>query len=109
MNYRNLGKSGLKVSRICLGTNNFGGQINEEASVKIVNRALDCGINVLDTANVYTGGKSEEIIGNAVKGRRDEVISARALAPDFRVSDRNYRRGCGQSVSIYPNTQGKRD
>jgi aryl-alcohol dehydrogenase-like predicted oxidoreductase len=76
MDYRNLGKSGLKVSRICMGTNNFGGQINEEASIKIVNRALDCGINVVDTANVYTGGKSEEIIGKAVKGRRDEVIIA---------------------------------
>jgi aryl-alcohol dehydrogenase-like predicted oxidoreductase len=76
MDYRNLGKSGLKVSRICLGTNNFGGQISEEASIKIVNSALDCGINVVDTANVYTGGKSEEIIGKAVKGRRDEVIIA---------------------------------
>jgi aryl-alcohol dehydrogenase-like predicted oxidoreductase len=76
MNYRNLGESGLKVPLICLGTNNFGGQISEEASIKIVNRALDCGINVIDTANVYTGGKSEEIIGKAVKGRRDEVIIA---------------------------------
>jgi len=76
MDYRNLGKSGLKVSRICLGTNNFGGQISEEASIKIVYRALDCGINVVDTADVYTGGKSEEIIGKAVKGRRDEVIIA---------------------------------
>jgi aryl-alcohol dehydrogenase-like predicted oxidoreductase len=76
MNYRNLGKSGLKVSQLCLGTNNFGGQINEEASLKIVNKALDCGINVIDTANIYTDGKSEEIIGKAVKGRRDEVTIA---------------------------------
>lgn len=76
MNYRNLGKSGLKVSQLCLGTNNFGGQISEEASLKIVNKALDCGINVIDTANIYTGGKSEEIIGKAVKGRRDEAIIA---------------------------------
>jgi aryl-alcohol dehydrogenase-like predicted oxidoreductase len=76
MNYRNLGKSGLKVSRICLGSNNFGGQINEEASIKIVNKAIDCGINIIDTANIYTGGKSEEIIGNAIKGHRDDVIIA---------------------------------
>jgi aryl-alcohol dehydrogenase-like predicted oxidoreductase len=76
MNYRNLGKSGLKVSQLCLGTNNFGGQISEEASLKIVNKALDCGINAMDTANIYTGGKSEEIIGKAVKGRRDEAIIA---------------------------------
>jgi aryl-alcohol dehydrogenase-like predicted oxidoreductase len=76
MNYKNLGKSGLKVSRICLGTNNFGGQVSEEASIEIINKALDCGINLVDTANVYTGGKSEEIIGKAVKGSRDEVIIA---------------------------------
>ena len=76
MNYTNLGQSGLKVSQMCLGTNNFGGQVSEETSVKIVNKALDCGINVIDTANVYTGGKSEEIIGNAMKGQRDEVIIA---------------------------------
>ena len=76
MKYRNLGKSGLKVSRICLGTNNFGGQVNEETSIKIVDKALDCGINIIDTANVYTGGKSERIIGRAVKGRREEVIIA---------------------------------
>jgi aryl-alcohol dehydrogenase-like predicted oxidoreductase len=76
MNYKNLGKSGLKVSRICLGTNNFGGQLSEEASIEIVNKALDCGINVIDTANVYTGGKSEEVIGKAVKGRRDEGVIA---------------------------------
>lgn len=76
MDYRNLGQSGLKVSKICLGTNNFGGQIDEEASIKIVNKALDCGINLVDTANIYTGGKSEKVIGKAIKGRRDEVIIA---------------------------------
>jgi len=76
MNYRNLGRSGLKVSQICLGTNNFGGQVSEETSIKIVNKALDCGINIIDTADVYTGGKSEQVIGKAVKGRRDEVIIA---------------------------------
>jgi aryl-alcohol dehydrogenase-like predicted oxidoreductase len=76
MDYKSLGRSGLKVSRICLGTNNFGGQISEDASIAIVNKALDCGINVVDTADVYTGGRSEEIIGKAVKGRRDEVIIA---------------------------------
>lgn len=76
MDYKNLGRSGLKVSRICLGTNNFGGQVSEEASIAIVNKALDCGLNVIDTANVYTGGKSEKIIGKAVRGRRDEVVIA---------------------------------
>jgi aryl-alcohol dehydrogenase-like predicted oxidoreductase len=76
MDYKSLGGSGLKVSRICLGTNNFGGQIGENDSIAIVNKALDCGINVVDTADVYTGGRSEEIVGKAVKGRREEVIIA---------------------------------
>ena len=76
MDYKNLGNSGLKVSCICLGTNNFGGQISEEGSKAIIEKAIDCGINIIDTANVYTGGRSEEIIGNAVKGRRDQVVLA---------------------------------
>ena len=76
MNYKNLGKSGLKVSRICLGTNNFGGQLSEKTSIEIINKAFDSGINLIDTANTYTGGKSEEIIGRAIKGRRDDVIIA---------------------------------
>jgi aryl-alcohol dehydrogenase-like predicted oxidoreductase len=76
MNYKSLGKCGLKVSQICLGTNNFGGQVSEKAAIEIVDKALDCGINVIDTANIYTGGKSEEIIGKAVKGRRDEFVIA---------------------------------
>ena len=76
MNYKRLGKSGLKVSQICLGTNNFGRQVSEEASIKIVNTALDLGINVIDTANMYAGGRSEKIIGKAVQSRREEVIIA---------------------------------
>lgn len=76
MDYSNLGQSGLKISRICLGTNNFGGQIDEQTSLKIMEKAFDCGINTIDTANIYTGGRSEEIIGKAVKGRREEVVIA---------------------------------
>lgn len=76
MNYRSLGKSGLRVSQICLGTNNFGGQVSEKTSIGIISKALDCGINIIDTADMYTRGRSEEIIGEAVKGRRDEVVIA---------------------------------
>ncbi|MDQ1278993.1 MAG: Aldo ket red protein [Thermoproteota archaeon] len=76
MNYKQLGKSGLKVSRICLGSNNFGAQIDETAAIKIILKALDLGINIIDTADIYTHGKSEEIIGKALKGRRDDVIIA---------------------------------
>jgi aryl-alcohol dehydrogenase-like predicted oxidoreductase len=76
MKYTNLGQSGLKVSRICLGTNNFGGQVSEETAIKITDEAIDCGINVIDTANTYAEGKSEKIIGKAIKGHRDEVVIA---------------------------------
>ena len=76
MKYKNLGKSGLKVSQICLGSNNFGGQVNEKVSIEIINTALDYGINIIDTADMYTRGRSEEVIGKAVKGRRNEVILA---------------------------------
>lgn len=76
MKYRNLGKSGLTVSQICLGTNNFCGQVSEKTSIEIINKALDCGINIIDTANMYTKGRSEEIIGKVVKGCRDDVIIA---------------------------------
>jgi aryl-alcohol dehydrogenase-like predicted oxidoreductase len=76
MEYKNLGKCGLKVSRIGLGTNNFGGQVNEENSIKIVRKAIDLGINLIDTADMYTNGKSEEMIGKALQGYREDVILA---------------------------------
>jgi len=76
MEYKNLGKSGLKVSRIGLGTNNFGGQVSEEDSIKIVRKTIDLGINLIDTADMYTKGRSEEVIGKAVQGYRDDVIIA---------------------------------
>ena len=82
MNYKNLGKSGLKVSQICLGSNNFGGQVSEQDSIKIIVKAIDLGINLIDTANIYTKSRSEEIIGKAVHGYRDEVILATKVGFD---------------------------
>lgn len=76
MNYKTIGGSGLRISPICLSTNNFGEQVNEQDSIKIIAKAIDLGINVIDTANMYTKGKSEEIIGKAVQGRRDGVVLA---------------------------------
>lgn len=83
MDYKRLGKSGLKVSQICLGTNNFGAQVSEEDSIKIIARAVDLGINLIDTADMYTKGRSEEIIGKAVQGYRDEVIIATKVGFDL--------------------------
>jgi aryl-alcohol dehydrogenase-like predicted oxidoreductase len=76
MDYKRLGRSGLQVSRLCLGTNNFGGQVTERDSIAIINRAIDLGINTIDTANTYTKGSSEKIIGKAMRGRREDIILA---------------------------------
>ena len=76
MKYRTLGKSGLKVSEIGLGGVSFGLWSGEQESISVINQALDLGVNFIDTANIYGGGRSEEIVGKAIKGRRAEVIVA---------------------------------
>ncbi|MCA9074754.1 MAG: aldo/keto reductase [Planctomycetaceae bacterium] len=76
MEYRQLGRRGVRVSPICLGTMMFGGQTSEEESIRIVHKALDQGINFLDTANMYNAGESEVVLGKAIAGRRDEVVLA---------------------------------
>ncbi len=82
MEYTRLGSTGLEVSRLCLGCMNFGSgepwMLNDrEASIDLIHAALDSGINFLDTANVYSGGQSEEIVGEAIEGRnRDELVVA---------------------------------
>src|ERR1700710_2220612 len=84
MNLRNLGRTGVKVSQLCLGAMMFGqwGNPDDDDSVRIIHRALDEGINFIDTADVYSGGESEEIVGKALKGRRDHVVLAtKAYAP----------------------------
>ena len=67
MEYRNFGRTGMKVSPLCLGCWNFGERTPPQDSYAIVNRALDAGLNFLDTANVYSRGRSEEITGVAFK------------------------------------------
>lgn len=81
MTYATLGRSGLKVSEACLGTMNFGtgggvASCDEGEARRIVDAFLDAGHNAIDTADAYTGGESEEIVGRAVKGRRDSVVLA---------------------------------
>src|SRR3546814_467038 len=80
MNYRKLGRSGLKVSPLCLGAMNFGGPTDEAASARIIGKARDAGINFIDTADAYNGGRSEEIIGRAVAAERDSWVVATKLA-----------------------------
>ena len=78
MEYRSLGRTGVKVSPLCLGTMNFGGRTDDKEAVEIIHRALDAGINFVDTANVYNDGKSETIVGKAIKksGQRDQIVLA---------------------------------
>lgn len=77
MNYRFLGKTGLKVSELCLGTMTFGRESSEEISHQMLDRFVETGGNVIDTANVYGRGVSEEIVGRWLKGkRRDDLIVA---------------------------------
>lgn len=76
MQYRRLGASGLKVSVLGLGTNTFGGRADKETSIRVLHHAIDKGINFIDTANVYTESRSEEIIGEALQDRRHDVLIA---------------------------------
>lgn len=76
MEYRQLGNSGLQVSEIGLGTNNFGRRLDAEASAVVIDHALDVGINLIDTSNSYGRGTSEEYIGRALKGKRAQAIIA---------------------------------
>jgi aryl-alcohol dehydrogenase-like predicted oxidoreductase len=76
MRYRRLGDSGLKVSVVGVGCNNFGRRLDEAGATRVVETALDCGITLFDTADVYGGGESERYLGRAIKGRRDRVVIA---------------------------------
>ena len=78
MQFRRLGASGVMVSPLCLGTMNFGDPTSEEESIKLLNRAIEAGINMIDTANVYAKGESEQIVGKALKekGLRDQIVLA---------------------------------
>ncbi len=76
MEYRQLGRSGLRVSTIGLGTNQFGGKVTQEGVNAIIDGAIDLGINLIDTADGYTKGKSEETLGVALKGKWHKVVLA---------------------------------
>src|SRR5450631_3948743 len=78
MSYRTLGRTGVKVSPLCLGAMRFGafGNPDHEDSVRIVHRALDAGINFVDTADVYSAGESETMVGKAIAGRRHDLVLA---------------------------------
>jgi aryl-alcohol dehydrogenase-like predicted oxidoreductase len=78
MDYRPLGRTGVQVSKLCLGTMMFGawGNTDHDDSIRIIHAALDAGINFVDTADVYSAGESEEIVGKALQARRDDIVLA---------------------------------
>src|SRR6476659_8982578 len=78
MDQRMLGRTGVSVSPLCLGAMMFGawGNPDHDESIRIIHRALDAGVNFIDTADVYSQGESEEIVGKALEGRRDDVVLA---------------------------------
>jgi aryl-alcohol dehydrogenase-like predicted oxidoreductase len=93
IDYRSLGRTGMRVSPLCLGTMMFGawGNTDQDECVRMVHAAVDAGVNVIDTADVYAFGETEEIVGRALRGRRDQVV----LATKF-----------GNSMGGDPNRQG---
>jgi aryl-alcohol dehydrogenase-like predicted oxidoreductase len=93
MNYRELGTTGVQVSPLCLGAMMFGawGNPNHDEGIAVIHRALDAGINFIDTADVYARGESEEIVGKALKGRRDSVVLATKVHGTMHDTDPNMK------------------
>ncbi len=89
-----LGHSGLKVSALGLGCNNFGGRLDEKGSIEVVHACLDAGVTLFDTADIYGDGQSEEILGRALGDRRDDVV----VATKFSGEDGPYRGGASRKV-----------
>src|SRR3546814_2910942 len=92
MEYRNLGRSGLRVSLVGLGCNNFGGRIGLEETRGVVHKAIDLGITLLDTADIYgNAGGSEELMGQVLGGRRKDIVLATKFG--MPMDDEGVRKG----------------
>ncbi|MDI5968822.1 aldo/keto reductase [Streptomyces sp. SL13] len=107
MRYRTLGSTGVQVSSLCLGAMMFGewGNPDHDDSIGIIRTALDAGVNIIDTADVYSGGESELIVGKAIAGRRDDVVLATKVSspmgpgPNQRGASRRWIvRACEESL-----------
>ena len=94
MQYRILGNTGAKVSVIGLGANNFGGRNDEASSFRVMDQALDLGVNFIDTADYYNFGKSEEVLGKWLKGRRNSVILATKF--EMALDDSHHNHGASR-------------
>src|ERR1700756_5826988 len=109
MKYRKLGNTGLIVSSVALGTMQFGGKMNmgnlgQEDTTRMVKVALDKGINFIDTADVYSLGESETLVGNALKGVRQEIVLATKVR--LPMSEKNFNRSGATRVNILREIEG---
>ena len=104
MRYRVLGTSGMKVSEICLGTMMFGGPTDAAQARRIIDHAADNGVNFIDTANVYADGRSETVIGPAIKAKRDRWVLATKVA-QYDWAQRHRPRACRGGTSCRPWTR----
>lgn len=105
MTYTSIGRTGVKVSPLCFGTMTFGDTTDEETSAEIYQKVRNAGINFFDCANVYAGGKSEEILGNLIYGEREQLIITSkvhgAMSNDINdrgLSRKNIVKACEQSL-----------
>jgi aryl-alcohol dehydrogenase-like predicted oxidoreductase len=98
MEYRLLGGTGVRVSALCFGTMTFGGDADEAASAALFKRCRDVGINFFDTADAYTDGRSEEILGRLMADCRDELVVATKFANQIREGDPNARGGSRRHI-----------
>ena len=80
MNYQSIGRSGLQISPLCLGTMMFGGRTETEEAERIIAHGREMGVNFIDTADVYTAGRSEQAVGAAIAGARDYWVLATKVA-----------------------------
>src|SRR5260370_42666572 len=74
MKFRPLGRTGVQVSQLCMGTMSFGGDADAQTSAALYGACRDAGINFFDTADVYSKGRAEEILGGLIKGHRDQLV-----------------------------------
>src|SRR4051794_41942029 len=105
MQYRNLGRSGLKISPICLGTMMFGGPTDEATSSRIIAKAREAGINFIDSADAYNGGQSEAVVGRAISNNGQNGVLAAKLANP--TGDRPNRGGLSGRLVARPGGQSR--
>ena len=110
MRYRTLGRTGIQVSPYALGAMNSGAMSNadHDHSIRIIHRALDAGVNLIDTADVYSLGESEEIVGQAIKGRRADVVLATKFANPMGQAP-NQRGASRRALALRLRTRPPRD